>query len=133
MRLNDLRDLGHSASLPHNWRKDTTILTALQAANVIMKAHRTARPHVHSHDVKPIVEFLPIDSASVGREENRLDVFRPGDDAGQHLLGLRDILCAPNRAFTFFSMTREAKLATLAMRRSRIWTSPPALRQKESP
>ncbi|WP_426212283.1 hypothetical protein [Massilia sp. TWP1-3-3] len=104
-----------------HWRKDTTILTALQAANVITRAQRTARHHVHAHAVKAIVEFFPIDAVPVGRDENRLDVFDTSADAGKHLLGLRDILCAAKSGLYIFYDTRGKALYAGQTKKQDIW------------
>lgn len=113
--------LGIKPHALHHWRKETTSLTALQVANAINNAHKAAQSHVHSHAIKPIVEFFPIDSVEAGRLGNRLQVFPTGPDCGKHLQGLCNILTAAKSGLYIFYDTRGKALYAGQTQKQSIW------------
>lgn len=102
-------------------RKETTKLTALQVANALAKAHSAATAHVHTHAIKPIVEFFPINPVSVGRLKKQLAVFRPTTDAGKHYGGLYlELLKAKSGLYVFYD-TRGRALYAGQTKKQNIW------------
>lgn len=126
-KMGDISDLQLAAMLDigprtlTHWRKDDTTLTPLKIANVIEKAHRAAQAKVHSGALKPIVEFFPIDSVWAGRKQERLEVFSTTDDAGKHLLGLRDMLLNAKSGIYIFYDTRGKALYAGQTKNQNIW------------
>lgn len=113
--------LGIKPHTLHHWRKDTTNLTALQVANAITNAHKTAQSHVHLHAIKPIVEFFPIDPTVVGRLGSRLQVFPTDKDCGKHLTGLCEILSTAKSGLYIFYDTRGKALYAGQTKKQNIW------------
>ncbi|MBP1203646.1 hypothetical protein JOD97_001660 [Duganella sp. 1411] len=113
--------LGIKPHALHRWRRDETLLTALQVANAINNAHKAATVHVHSHAIKPIVEFFPIEAVAVGRSGNYLQVFDTGDDCGKHLQGLCEMLTNAKSGLYIFYDTRGRALYAGQTKKQNIW------------
>lgn len=108
------------AALSH-WRKETTILSPLQLANVLAKAHHAARDHVHRNAIKPIVEFFPINAVPAGRLEKRLEVIPTKQSASKHLKGLHAALLDAKAGLYIFYDTRGRALYAGQTKSQNIW------------
>lgn len=126
-KMGDITDLQLASMLdigPNTlrlWRKDDTTLTPLKVANVIEKAHRVAQAKARSDALKPIVEFFPIDLVWAGRKQERCEVFSTTDDAGKHLLGLKDMLSNAKSGLYIFYDTRGKALYAGQTKKQNIW------------
>lgn len=113
--------LGIKQSVLSHWRKETTVLTPLKVANAIFKAREFAQRQVHSNAIKAIVEFFPIEVASVGRNGNSCNVFGVGKDAGKHRLGLHKQLIAAKSGLYIFYDSRGRAIYAGQTKRQNIW------------
>ena len=108
------------AALAH-WRKESTVLSPLQVANALYKAHSTAKSHVHNTAIRPIVEFFPIDATPVGREETTMSVFPANKQAGKHYTGLYDALLSAKSGLYIFYDSRGRALYAGQTKKQNIW------------
>lgn len=109
-----------SGALTH-WRKETTVLTPLQVAGALAKAHNAARAHVHSNAIRPIVEFFPIDLVASEKGEKQLPVFPTTNQSGAHYTGLHSELVKAKSGLYIFYDTRGCALYAGKTKKQNIW------------
>jgi hypothetical protein len=113
--------LGITPSVLSVWRRPSTTLTPLQVANAIVKSQHAAKADVHSHAIRPIVEFFPIYAVTTGRLEKQQAVFTTGKEAGKHLIGLkRELENAKSGLYIFYDSRGKALYAGQTQRQN-IW------------
>jgi hypothetical protein len=113
--------LGTKPGALNHWRKETTALTPLQVANALSKAHKAAQSHVHTHAIRPIVEFFPVDSVRVGPLEKKLAVFPTTKESGKHYAGLHTELVNAKSGLYIFYDTRGRALYAGQTKKQNIW------------
>lgn len=102
-----------------NWKKRTEPLSVRQIANAIDKASRIAVAHSQQSMIRPIVEFFPIERASVG-SNGKYAVMRSGTGAGKHRNGLKAELEAAKGLYIFYD-TRGKALYAGQTKRQNLW------------
>jgi len=104
-----------------HWRKETTSLTPLQVAGALSKAYKAAQTQVHSHAIRPIVEFFPINQVAVGRLKKQLAVFPTTQASGKHYAGLHEELLNAKSGLYIFYDTRGRALYAGQTKKQNIW------------
>lgn len=105
----------------NHWRKDETILSALQVARALADAQATAKRQVHENAVQPIVEFFPIRPVAVGRNKERQEVFATAANVGKHLKGLHQALADAKSGIYIFYDTRGRALYAGQTKAQNLW------------
>ena len=113
--------LGIKAQSLAHWRKENTALSPLQVANAITTARSYAQAQVHSHAIKPIVEFFPVYSTAAGQLGKKQTVFRVDPKAGKHRLGLQKRLIEAKSGLYIFYDTRGRALYAGQTKKQNIW------------
>ena len=113
--------LGVNATTLSTWRGDGVKLSALQVANLVMKARRQAKEHLRQSAIKPIVEFFPIEATYLGAAEKSLVVFDIKNNPGKHRLGLYDALVKAKSGLYIFYDTRGKALYAGQTKKQNIW------------
>ncbi len=113
--------LGIKPNALTHWRKETTLLTPLQVAGALAKAHKAAQTQVHSHAVRPIVEFFPIEATEAGTSGKQLAVFPTTAGSGKHYAGLHEALVGAKSGLYIFYDTRGRALYAGQTKKQNIW------------
>ena len=104
------RRLGVTQVSLQKWKVQRRELTALQIANLIDKASKSAVVHSHQSLVRPIVEFYRIERV-LTQQATKYQVIPTGSDVGKHLTGLRQKLEASRGLYIFYDTCGKALYA----------------------
>lgn len=111
--------LGMSEVALNNWTRLQTPITPRQVANALNSSAMVAVTSAQRDTIRALVEFFPIDVAEVGKV-GKYDVIPTGKDAGQHYIGLRQVLECEKGLYIFYD-TRGKALYAGQTKKQNIW------------